>query len=157
MPARNVDGRQVTPSRAGSKAGRNRMRLCVLGGVQLTGADGRSLDELIAQTKPFAMLVFLVLAEPHGFHRRDTLLGLFWPEHDETHARGALRKTIHVLRQGLGEHVLESRGEEELGVVAAALSCDAAEFTDAIAAGRVAQALEVYRGDLLPGLFVREA
>ncbi len=56
------------------------MRLRVLGGVQFIATDGRSLDELIAQTKPLALLAFLVLAEPHGFHRRDTLLGLFWPE-----------------------------------------------------------------------------
>jgi DNA-binding SARP family transcriptional activator len=133
------------------------MRFCVLGGVQLRATDGRPLDELIAQTKPLAMLAFLVLAEPHGFHRRDTLLGLFWPELDETHARGALRKAIHLLRHGLGEQVLESRGEEEIGITAESLWCDAVEFTDAIAAGHVAQALEVYRGDLLPGLFVREA
>ncbi len=64
---------------------------------------------------------------------------------------------IHVLRHGLGDQVLESRGEEEVGIAAGSLSCDAVEFTDAIAAGHVAQALEAYRGDLLPGLFVREA
>ncbi len=133
------------------------MKLFVLGGVQLIAADGRSLDEIVAQTKPLAMLVFLVVAESRGFHRRDTLLGLFWPELDDTHARGALRKAIHVLRHGLDEHVVESRGEEEIGVAAGSLWCDAVEFTDAIAAGHVAQALELYRGDLLPGLFVREA
>ncbi len=44
------------------------MRLCVLGGVQLIATNGRPLDEIIAQTKPLAMLAFLALAEPHGFH-----------------------------------------------------------------------------------------
>lgn len=147
----------MAPSRPVSEAESHRMRLFVLGGVQLIAADAQPLDELLAQTKPLAMLAYLAVSEPHGFHRRDQLLGLLWPELDDTHARGALRKATHVLRGALGEDMVESRGDEEIGLAARALWCDAVEFSDAIAGGRVAQALELYRGDLLPGLFVREA
>jgi serine/threonine-protein kinase len=132
-------------------------KLFVFGGVRLVDGDGHSPVDLLAQTKIFALLVYLVLSEPRGFHRRDTLLGLLWPELDGAHARGALRKAIHVLRRELGDRVLERRGEEEIGIAGAELWCDAAQFDEAIAAGRVARALELYRGDLLPGLFVRDA
>jgi hypothetical protein len=54
------------------------------------------------------------IAEPRGYHRRDSLLGLFWPNADEEHLRSSLRKSLHLLRKSLGEHALLSRGDEEI-------------------------------------------
>lgn len=88
-------------------------------------------------------------------HRRDSLLALFWPELDDTHARAALRKTIYHLRQALGANAVVNRGDEELGL-GPDFWCDAVEFREATAAGRGEEALALYRGDLLPGFYLSD-
>ena len=61
------------------------------------------------------------------------------------------------LRRELGAGVLSSRGEEEIGISADALVCDAVEFDDAMAAGEAERATALYRGELLEGVFVSGA
>src|SRR5208283_1778976 len=111
----------------------------------------------LKQTKPLALLAYLVIAEPRGHHRRDRLVGLFWPDLDDLHARGALRKAIHLLRRGLGDDVLDTIGDQAVGIVPGALWSDVRVFDESIEVGHTARALEVYRGDLLPSFFVRDA
>jgi serine/threonine-protein kinase len=94
------------------------------------------------------------MARPVGFHRRDTLLALLWPELDHAHARNALRQAVHTLREALGPNVVQGRGEEELGIDAQSLWCDACELETAQQAGQPERALELYRGELLGGLHV---
>ena len=112
---------------------------------------------MLAQPKRLALLAYLAAASPYGFHRRDTLLALFWPESDQAHARTALRKAIHFLRHELGSGSVLSRGDEEIGLADVGVWCDVREFERALAEGRPAEALALYRGDLLPGLFVSDA
>jgi serine/threonine-protein kinase len=131
------------------------LELRVLGTIDLKNAAGQDLDQLLTQPKRLALLVYLATATPRGFHRRDKLLGLFWPELDDEHARASLRKAVYVVRRALGEETLVSRGDEELGVGADRLWCDAVEFEQAVARRRLAHALELYRGDLLEGFFVQ--
>ena len=57
-----------------------------LGTLDLRRTDGPELHSLLAQPKRIALLAYLCVASPRGFHRRDTLLGLFWPDADQTHA-----------------------------------------------------------------------
>ncbi|MFN2636974.1 MAG: protein kinase [Gemmatimonadaceae bacterium] len=125
-----------------------------LGGLDLRSADGRQLHSLLAQPKRVALLAYLCIANPRGFHRRDALLGLFWPDADDTHARTSLRNALHVLRRTLGDNVLLSHGDEEVAVDFGALRCDILAFEELSSAGRVEEALELYRGDLLAGFFV---
>jgi serine/threonine-protein kinase len=128
----------------------------VLGPIELHDAAGRELRRVLAQPKRIALLVYLAAA-PRGFQRRDTLLAMFWPDLDEAHARDALNQAVRFLRKELGgssESIIISRGSEELGVDAAALWCDVAAFRDAIEADRQGEALELYRGDLLPGFLL---
>ncbi|HET9982402.1 MAG TPA: BTAD domain-containing putative transcriptional regulator [Longimicrobiales bacterium] len=132
------------------------IQLRLLGGVDLRGADGRELRPILAQPKRLALLAYLAVAGPRGFHRRDTLLGLFWPELDDSHARGALSRAVYYLRRQLGPDVLVGRGDGELGLDAGRLRCDAAAFDDALREGRDADALELYRGDLLQGFFLSD-
>src|ERR1051326_3952393 len=68
------------------------IELRVLGEIGLRVMHGGALHAVAAQPKRMALLVYLALASPRGFHRRDQLLALFWPEADGTRARGALRK-----------------------------------------------------------------
>jgi len=128
-----------------------------LGTMDLRAADGRELHSLLAQPKRIALLAYLCIAEPRGYHRRDTLLGLFWPDSDQEHARTSLRKSLHILRRSLGEDAILSRGDEEVTVDRSRISCDVVSFDELIGNNRFEDALELYRGDLLTGFFVDDA
>ena len=88
----------------------------ILGTVRLVGDGGRELRSVLAQSKRVALLAYLAAATPQRFHRRDSLVALFWPELDQDHARAALRQSLHVLRRSLGEGALESHGDDEIGL-----------------------------------------
>lgn len=132
------------------------IRFHTLGALGLHDADGRELHSILAQPKRTALLAYLAASFPGQFHRRDTLLALFWPESDAQHARDSLRQAVRYLRRSLGEGVLVGRGDEELGVDEGLLWCDAAAFEEAVGAGEFDRALEIYRGELLVGLFLSE-
>ena len=83
---------------------RPKLSLRVFGPIEITGVDGA--ESLLVQPKRVALLVYLVLSRPRGFHRRDRLVTLFWPEHSSEGARAALRKAAYAIRQVLGEDVL---------------------------------------------------
>ncbi|HEX2218674.1 MAG TPA: BTAD domain-containing putative transcriptional regulator [Gemmatimonadales bacterium] len=124
----------------------------LLGTMSVRVGAEREHSAVLAQPKRFALLAYLAAATPRGYHRRDTLLALFWPEADQEHARTSLRKAVHFLRQQLGPDLIVSRGDEEIGLAPAGCWSDVAAFEEALAAGRCDHALELYRGDLLPGL-----
>src|SRR5438876_12044605 len=133
------------------------VELRILGGLNLLGAGGRELSSVLAQPKRVALLAYLAAATPRRLHRRDSLLALFWPELDQEHARAALRQALHGLRYALGDGVLVTRGDEDIGLDAERIRCDVVEFARAAEVGRLADALAVYRGDLLEGFFIRGA
>src|SRR6266545_5379540 len=129
----------------------------ILGALNLLGADGHELKSILAQPKRVALLAYLAAVTPQRLPRRDSLTALFWPELDQEHARAALRQALHGLRQELGEGVLVSRGYEEVGLDVERLRCDVVEFERATQEGRLADAHELYRGELLEGFFIRRA
>src|ERR1041384_83463 len=92
------------------------IRLQLLGALGLTGDEGDEVRPLLAQPKRLAVFLYLVLAEPRGFVRRDCLVVLFWPVLAGEAARAALRRALHFLRSHLGDDVIVSRGEEEVSV-----------------------------------------
>ena len=126
----------------------------VLGGLELRADDGRELHSLLAQPKRVALLSYLCIARPHGFHRRDKLLGLLWPEADQAHSRNSLRNALHVLRRSLGPNAILSRGDEDVCADPAVVTCDALQFGDALQHGAADEAVRLYRGDLMPGFFI---
>jgi serine/threonine-protein kinase len=132
-------------------------RLELLGRIDLRSADGTELRTVLAQPKRFALLAYLALHTAAGAVRRDKLLSLFWPEMDQEHARKALNKSVHFLRQELGEGAIVSREGDQLAVAPECVSCDAVEFTRAIEQHDEALALDLYRGDLLPAFYVQDA
>ncbi|MEP6692217.1 MAG: bacterial transcriptional activator domain-containing protein, partial [Gemmatimonadaceae bacterium] len=131
-------------------------RLHVLGTLDLRDDAGREIAPVLAQPKRLAVLAYLAAAEPFGFHRRDTLLALFWPELDDEQSRRGLRQALHFLRKHLGADAIVSRGDEELAVDDAELSCDARDLVRRADAGDAEGALALYQGDLLPGFHVAD-
>lgn len=134
----------------GSVSDLNTLRLRTLGTLELNGRPGA--EALLTQPKRVALLVYLAVARPRGYHRRDRLAGMFWPEHDQDHARAALRKALYAIRQAVGDDVVVGRGDEEVAL-GDDVQCDTTEFVDAVARERFAAALEIYHGDLLTGFF----
>jgi serine/threonine-protein kinase len=122
--------------------------------MDLTDSQGRELRSLLAQPKRLALLVYLAAHNHHAFRRRDSVVALFWPELDAGHARGALRQALRFLRRALGEGVLSGRSQEDVGFEPAAFECDATAFEQACDDGRLAEAIQLYRGDFLEGFFV---
>jgi DNA-binding SARP family transcriptional activator/TolB-like protein len=132
------------------------IQLRTLGALELTSSAGTSLEVVLKQPKRTALLCYLALGSRVGFCRRATVLAMFWPEQDAEQARHALRQSLYFLRRSLGPGVLVSRGDDELGIAGGAC-CDAVEFGRAIDGSRLAEALALYQGDLLPGFFLSDA
>jgi DNA-binding SARP family transcriptional activator len=127
--------------------------LRLLGPVDLRGADGRVLRSALALPKRVALLAYVAAARPTGFHARDSLIGLLWPECTEDRARAALRQSVYALRRALDEDVLVGCGDA-LGVDPGKLWCDVTAFEDAAAVRDDAKALDLYRGELLQGFHI---
>ena len=132
------------------------VRLSTFGGVRCTTDEG-VLHSVTAQPRRVALLVYLAVAQPRGFHSRDQLLALFWPDHDEQRARNALSQAIHYLRRSLGADALVSGADDQLRLNADVVSCDVIQFEAMLAAGCTADALELYRGPFLEGFHISAA
>jgi adenylate cyclase len=127
-----------------------------LGALELR-RDGVEVRSVLSQPKRLALLAYLAVATPRGYHGRDRLLALFWPESDGARARNSLRQALFQLRRSLGEAAIVSRNEREVGADAGVVRCDAAAFDDAVAGERWEDALALYGGEFLPGVYVEEA
>src|SRR5207244_4716834 len=127
------------------------IRLRTLGAVDLKDSEGRELRPLPTQPKRLALLTYLALAGSSGFRRRDTVVALFWPELDEEHARGSLRQALRFLRRSLGEGIIVSRGEEEIGGDRGVLGRDATAYMEGCEAGRGGEAMALLQGAVLVG------
>lgn len=133
------------------------VELRVLGTLQISASDERDVKPLVHQAKRAALLAYLAAAVPRGMQRRDKLLALFWPELDDARARAALSQALYVLRATLGEQAVTPRADGAVGLNSDVVWCDAAAFETALDTGRPAEALTLYRGDLLDGFFISDA
>src|SRR3954471_5255742 len=111
------------------------IRFRTLGTLDLRDSQDREIRPLLRSPKLLALLGYLAIARPPGFHRRNTLVALLWPDLDHAHARNARRQAVRSLREGLGQDVLLGRGEDELGINQERFSCDVRELEANLAAG----------------------
>ena len=132
------------------------VRLKTLGHLALEG-PGTGLGAVLRQPKTLAVLVFLAVTSREGCVRRDRLVATFWPDLDHKRARAALRNALYLLRRALPSDSIVSEGDEMLRVDRARIRIDAAEFEDATSGGALESALEVYRGDFMPGFHLNGA
>lgn len=130
------------------------IELRALGALTLEATDGRVLQSVLVQPKRTALLVYLALCGT--FQRRDTVLGLFWPELDSARARNALSQALHYLRRSLGEGVVVSRGDTDVGIDPERLWFDVTALRQALSQGRRAEAVALYKGELMPGFFLSD-
>ncbi len=80
-----------------------RLSLKLFGSYRLA-LDERPIDALESD-KARALLAYLAVECDHP-HTREKLIGLFWPEQDEAHARGSLSQALYHLRGILGDRPL---------------------------------------------------
>ncbi len=125
------------------------IKLQTLGGLELRDSQGRELRVIFAAPKRAALLTYLAIAIPRGFHRRDKLLALLWPELDQEHARGALRQTLHLIRRSMTDGALLAEGDDKIALDRDVFWCDAVAFERLLDEGRLEEALALYQGDLL--------
>ena len=133
------------------------LRLRVLGTLQLTAPNRKDVESVPLQAKRAALLAYLAVTMPRGAVRRDKLHALFWPELDQARARAALNQAVYALRATLGEDALAAHGDGALGLRSDVVWCDVTSFDAALDEGRPAEALALYRGDLLDGFFISGA
>lgn len=136
---------------------RRSIRLTTLGSLDMRDPEGRVISSVLSQPRRSALLAYLVLAQPHGYHRRDSLVAIFWPESTERAARDLLNTNLSRLRASLGGELLASRGTEEVAIDHHRLWCDALAFEEAVRAGKPEEALALYGGDLLVGFHIAAA
>lgn len=135
------------------------IELRILGTADLAGpsAEAGTLHRILEQPKRLLLLCMVALPRPGHPHTRGRLIGRIWPEYDPSRARSALRKALHFVRSHLGDDVLRSRGDDTILLDPERFWCDAAAFRSKLEDGRLAEALELYGGDLLPGLSPTDA
>ncbi|MGQ0563021.1 MAG: BTAD domain-containing putative transcriptional regulator [Gemmatimonadota bacterium] len=132
-------------------------RLNILGTLELRDAAGAHINSVLQQPRRLALLVYLGLADREAMVKRDTLLGVFWPDMSQENGRRALSQAIHFLRRSLGRDAILARGNEDLALNTDLVQCDAAQFLAAAKAGDLQAAAAAYGGELLPGFFVSGA
>ncbi|HEX8990170.1 MAG TPA: BTAD domain-containing putative transcriptional regulator, partial [Anaerolineales bacterium] len=79
-----------------------RLTVSVLGEFEVW-IDGGKAQEFESD-KVRALLAYLIVGADHA-HRRETLIGLLWPDCPEEAARHSLRQALFNLRLGLGDHI----------------------------------------------------
>jgi DNA-binding SARP family transcriptional activator/tetratricopeptide (TPR) repeat protein/energy-coupling factor transporter ATP-binding protein EcfA2 len=130
------------------------LEIRVMGPLEVR-VDGRPL---IVDTRK-ALAILALLAVEHRPFGRDELAALLWPESDDSSARGALRRTLSVLRAALDSRWLEvDRARVSLDRTQLWLDL---EFIQDASAGTGLRALrsaaDVARGVFLAGFTLRDS
>jgi len=152
----DAGGAYASPTRRPEAGPLPGLYLRLLGGLDLVGPDG-ARPSIASQPKRVALLAFLAAGPEGRFRRRDSLTGIFWPDAEPDSARHSLRQALYVLRREVGSGTIRTRGDGEVGIDPDLLTCDAARFESLARAGRPAEAMDHFGGDLLPGFYLDDA
>jgi len=138
------------------------LQLFVLGAPRLE--RGGELVEMDTR-KAIALLAYLAMTGAP--YTRESLAALFWSDYSPSSARAALRRTLSVLRKGVGEGVLDTDWETIRLLPEASLWVDAQEFLRLAQAGAAASsaadwdalrhAAGLYRDSFLSGFTLRDS
>jgi DNA-binding SARP family transcriptional activator len=134
----------------------NWLRISVLGNPQFLLGD---VPVVFKTRKCMALLVYLILEK--GFHTREHLMDLLWPDKDQDQARASLRQTLARVRDKLDDaYLITSR--DQLGFnFAANHQLDIDGFTTGLTASTSIEDLEnalvLYRGEFLQHFELEDA
>ena len=149
------------------------VRLCLLGPPRLE-RDGKPVE--LDTRKAVALVAYLVMTgqSPGGqTHTREALATLLWPEMEPQRARANLRRSLSVLKKGIGGECLVVDRQTIGTHPEAGIWLDVADFHRLLDSPRVhghpesdscpdclealAEAVELYRGDFLEGFSLRDS
>ena len=141
-------------------------RVEMLGGLRVLQEDQEPVQLLPQQ--PNALLAYLALHLQKS-HTREELITLLWPEEEAGDVQKKLRRSLYLLRQRFEQPPFEQADLllstlKTIGLDSNLVSTDVQEFKDALSAAaatpelaerqrHLAQAVDLYRGDLLPGFY----
>jgi DNA-binding SARP family transcriptional activator/TolB-like protein/tetratricopeptide (TPR) repeat protein len=128
-------------------------QLKTLGGLGLVARETGG-QVLANQRKRLAFLAVLA-ATTNGGVPRERLFALFWPDSDSDRARNALNQMVFAVRRDLDDDAIVS-DTVTLRLNPEVVDSDLLAFRVALAAGRFADAIEVYHGPFLDGVFLRD-
>ena len=133
------------------------MLLRLFGGLDLTPAEGNA-------TRKTALVMAVVALSGARGARRGLMCELLWPDRGPAQARGSLRQALAALRGVVGQRTdgtsrLESEGESvRLRADTSEVDVHLFERLSSTEPSRsLAQAADLYRGDLLAGIPLTEA
>ncbi|MGD8700381.1 MAG: BTAD domain-containing putative transcriptional regulator [Gemmatimonadales bacterium] len=124
--------------------------LRLFGGVSLEECGDAAPNEALPQ-RALAILALLATARDSGYSR-EKLIGYLWPESDGARARHRLADTVYQIRRSLCEDAVLTVGEI-LRLDSDVVRSDVDAFQDALDAGQLTHAAELYRGPFLDGFF----
>lgn len=132
--------------------------LRLLGRFQARCSSGRPVE--LTTRKARALLAYLALHAGQA-QSREKLIALLWSDRAEKQGRDSLRQALTALRRGLGAEgvALLTVDGDAIAVEPAAVDVDASRFERLLAGGtpeQLERAVELYRGDLLDGVGVRD-
>ncbi len=125
--------------------------ISVLGGLTIELPGEISLHR---KAKLVAAFLAIQLGQPQS---RERIVGLFWEASPEEQARANLRQCLSILRKGFGDALIAER--DHVALDSGAVEIDLVRFNDLIGLDdrhSLEQALELYAGDLLDAVSVKE-
>ena len=131
------------------------LRLLFLGTFQVLH-NGTPISSF-ASVNVQALLAYLAIENDRP-HPRDTLIQLFWPDEPPDVARHNLSQSLYLLRKTVTTaendppHLLVTRQTIQFNA-GSDYSLDATEFLGALDEGHLADAVALYRGDFLDGIY----
>lgn len=134
-----------------------RLDLQLLGGIRAR-LDGTEIQ--FPTKKSEALLAYLALP-PGQLHPREKLAALLWTESGEEQARQSLRQTLFTLRKALNmtDEIVIASESDRIGLDPTKVEVDVSRFFELLRAKRpeaTAEAVTLYRGELLEGLSISE-
>lgn len=131
-------------------------KLYLLGPAEIRNGKGELEHSFLSGPKRLALLAYLLLNNPGGFHRRDSLLPVFWPYQGQKSARNALSNMLYHIRKTLGKEAVENRGSEEIRLNPEVFWCDVLAFEAAFKENEYEKVLKLFRSELLKGFHVQD-
>ena len=129
-------------------------RFRTLGGAVLEGENG-PLSGRSSLRLRLALLALLAASRDRGVPR-DKLLAYLWPERDAGRGRHSLSQLLHAIRRELGAEAI-TVGVDDLRLNPSHVWTDIGAFEQAIAAGQLDVAIDLYEGPFLDGFFLSNA